>query len=139
MFRTQITRQARLFSTQSRLQKSMMDTAKETLQNANKVVGETLAKGIDNTRKCSFPSCITRSVRASFRRLETASSHHVHTQTHSIYNSLTHHRERSGRKQRRGAGQDGGDGRTSKGHRQGDGRRGLGQDLRTAGQGQGYG
>ncbi|GAB7343588.1 hypothetical protein MBLNU457_1590t1 [Dothideomycetes sp. NU457] len=53
MFRTQITRQARLFSTQSRLQKSMMDTAKETLQNANKVVGETLAKGIDNTQNAA--------------------------------------------------------------------------------------
>lgn len=53
MFRSAITRQARLFSTQAPLRKSVLDTAKETLQSANKAVGETLAKGIDSAGKSS--------------------------------------------------------------------------------------
>ena len=47
MFRQSIARQARLFSTSVAVRKSAIDTAKETVQAADKTVAQQIVKGIE--------------------------------------------------------------------------------------------
>lgn len=49
MLRQAFTRQARLFSTSVRTQKSAVDAAKDAVKNVDKTVSQTLVKGIETT------------------------------------------------------------------------------------------
>ena len=49
MFRSTLARNARLFSTNARLQKSAIDTAKDGLKSIDRTVSDTLIKGIDSS------------------------------------------------------------------------------------------
>ncbi|KAK5113499.1 hypothetical protein LTR62_003368 [Meristemomyces frigidus] len=51
MFRQQIARQARLFSTSVAFRKSAVDTAKETVHAADKTVSQQIVKGIEGAEQ----------------------------------------------------------------------------------------
>lgn len=61
MFRQTITRQARLFSTTPIFRKSAVDTAKETVQAADKTVSQQIVKGIEASGIFfPLPLCLSR-------------------------------------------------------------------------------
>lgn len=51
MFRTTLARNVRLFSTNVRLNKSAVDTAKESVEKVDRTVSDQLVKGIEKGRK----------------------------------------------------------------------------------------
>jgi hypothetical protein len=58
MFRTAITRQARLFTTSTRLQKGPVELGKDALKKVDRVVSDAAVKGIETGGMfCSFHCC----------------------------------------------------------------------------------
>lgn len=57
MFRQQLARNVRLFSTSVRVQnKGPIDAAKETLQSVDKTVSQKIVSGIEKGGECTLPS-----------------------------------------------------------------------------------
>ena len=80
MFRSTLARNARLFSTNARLQKSAIDSAKDGLKSIDRTVSDTLIKGIDSSGTLS-----DRSIILSHNTSPTA---YVHVLTPHTYHSL---------------------------------------------------
>jgi len=53
MYRQLLARQSRLFTTSTRVRKSVLDTAKDALKDVDKTVSQTLVKGIDASGNAS--------------------------------------------------------------------------------------
>lgn len=55
MFRTTIARNARLFTTSARFQKSVVDSAKDTAKKVDRTVSDEIVKGIETGGTSSIP------------------------------------------------------------------------------------
>jgi hypothetical protein len=76
MFRTAITRQARLFGTSTRLQKTPIEMGKDALKKVDRVVSDAAVKGIETGGMYSSTVFVTRVFYTT-----SSCTHHIHRAT----------------------------------------------------------